>query len=50
MICLKDLGGAFPDKKILFFSGLLEIPPAGLTENHLPLHTIQDLTDFLNDL
>ncbi len=50
MVCLKDLGGAFPDKKILYFSGLIEIPPAGLTENHLPLHTIQDLTDFLNDL
>jgi DNA-binding transcriptional MerR regulator len=50
ILCLKDLGGAFPDKKILYFSGLLEIPPGELTETHLPLRTVQDLTDFLNDL
>ena len=50
MVCLKDLGGAFPDKKILYFSGLIDIPPSGLTENHLSLQSVQDLTDFLNDL
>lgn len=50
MVCLKDLGGAFPDKKILYLSRLLEIPPARLGENHLPLDTIQDLSDFLSEL
>jgi len=50
ILFLKDLGGAFPDKKILYFSGLIEISPAGLTENHIPLRTVQDLTDLLNDL
>ena len=50
LICLKDLGGAFPDKKILYFSGVVKIPPGELTENLLPLHCVQDLTDFLNDL
>ena len=49
-VCLKDLGGAFPDKKILYFTGMVEIPPAELTENHLHLHSAQDLSDFLNDL
>ena len=49
-VCLKDLGGAFPDKKILFFSNVGEISQDGLTENHIQLHTIQDLSDFLNDL
>ena len=49
-VCLNDLGGAFPDKKILYFSGLLKTPTTGLTENLIQFHTIQDLTDFLASL
>lgn len=49
-ICLKDLGGAFPDKKILYFSTILDINPTGLSENHIPLKTIQDLSAFLGEL
>jgi len=47
---LTDLAGAFPDKKILFFSGAVEEKPIGLTENHIQLHTVEDLTDFIGDL
>ena len=47
---LKDLGGAFPDKGILFFSGFLSQKPEGLTDNHMLLQTIDDLTDFLSSL
>ncbi len=36
-VCLNDLGGAFPDKKILYFSGSIEIPSDDLTENHIQL-------------
>lgn len=49
-ICLQDLGGAFPDKKILYFSGLIEISQDELSDNHIPLNKVQDLTDFLNDI
>ena len=49
-VCLRDLGGAFPDKKILFLSALQEIQPTTLSENHIQLHSIQDLTDFISDL
>lgn len=47
---LKDLGGAFPEKKILYFSTLLEDNPPGLTKNHIHLKTVDDLTDFLEGL
>ncbi len=50
MVCLKDLGGAFPDKKILYFTTVLKIPATDLSENLTQFHTIQDLSDFLVDL
>ncbi len=50
MVCLNDLGGAFPDKKILFFSESPEIQPAGLAKNLIHIHTIQDFTGFISDL
>lgn len=49
-VCLNDLGGAFPDKKILYFSGMVEIPSVDLSENHIHLENVQDLSDFLSDL
>ena len=50
ILYLKDLGGAFPDKKILYFSSFLDKKPAELSANHFQLHTIQDLTDFIFEL
>ena len=47
LVCLNDLGGAFPDKKILYFTGLFKTPDKVLTENLIQLHTIEDLVDFL---
>jgi len=47
---LRDLGGAFPDKKILCFSSFMGEKPSGLSQNHLRLHYIEDLTNFLADL
>jgi DNA-binding transcriptional MerR regulator len=50
VLYLKDLGGAFPDKKILYFSTFLDEKPADLTDNHIPLHSISEFTDFLAGL
>ncbi|MCP4310031.1 MAG: MerR family transcriptional regulator [Bacteroidetes bacterium] len=50
MVCLRDLEGAFPDKKILFYSGFRGERPTGLSENILQLHSILNLTDFIADL
>ena len=50
ILYLQDLGGAFPDKKILYFSSFLGEKPAELSDNHFQLRTIQDLTDFISDL
>ena len=47
---LKDLGGAFPDKKILFMSPLSSDSFQALSPNHIHLHEIDHLTDFLNSL
>ena len=47
---LKDLGGAFPDKKILYFSTFMKERPSELTNNHIQLNTIKDLIDFLEGL
>ena len=43
---LKDLGGAFPDKKILYFSYFFNAQDQ-LTENHIPLKKINDLLNYL---
>jgi len=47
---LKDLGGAFPDKKILYYSQLTEENTNELSENHIPLKTINNLTEYLDRL
>lgn len=50
ILYLKDLGGAFPDKKILYFSAYQGSKPAELAENHIQLRTIDDLTNLLEEL
>lgn len=50
LVYLKDLGGAFPEKKILFMSSMFKDPDEELSENHIPLSQIKHLTDFLSAL
>jgi DNA-binding transcriptional MerR regulator len=50
ILYLKDLGGAFPDKAILYFTSFLGEKPAALSDNHIRLRTIKDFTDFIADL
>jgi DNA-binding transcriptional MerR regulator len=50
LLYLKDLGGAFPDKKILYFSGFLGAQSHELSENHNQIRSIHDFTDFIRDL
>lgn len=50
LIYLKDLGGAFPDKKILYFSSFTGQKPAELTDNHIQLRKVTDLLELLEDL
>lgn len=50
LIYLKDLGGAFPDKKILYFSNFLKDKLVGLSSNHLQLRYIEDLNNFLESI
>ncbi len=50
IVYLKDLGGAFPDKKILYFSSFLEDKLKDLSSNHLHLRHIEDLTNFLDSV
>jgi len=50
ILYLKDLGGAFPDKKILYFSSFLGTLPSELSENHIRLQTVQDFTELIADL
>ena len=50
LLYLKDLGGAFPDKKILFMSNLPEDYFQELSPNHIHLPHISHLTDFLSSL
>ena len=50
ILFLKDLGGAFPDKKILYFSSYLDEKPADLSDHHIQLDTFQDFIDFIADL
>jgi DNA-binding transcriptional MerR regulator len=47
MLFLKDLEGAFPDKKILYFSEFLGEPVSGLSPNHIRFRSLRDLTDFI---
>jgi len=50
ILYLKDLGGAFPDKKILYFSSFLDEEIPELSQNHIRLRTIQDLIDLITDI
>lgn len=50
LLYLQDLGGAFPDKKILYMSHLQEERFRELSANHLHLHDIGILTDYLASL
>ena len=50
LVYLKDLGGAFPDKKILYFSNFHEDKLTGLSSNHVQLRYIEDLTNFLESI
>lgn len=47
---LQDLGGAFPEKKILFFSSFLKEKPTSLGQNHKLLKTTKDFMGFLAEL
>jgi len=44
---LNDLAGAFPDKKIIFFSGFLNYRAEDLTENHIQVHNIDEFLELL---
>jgi len=46
---LKELGVAFPDKKVLYFSSFKTELPEETSQNLIYLHQISDLTDFLED-
>ena len=50
LVYLKDLGGAFPDKKILCFSSFLSDKLSELSSNHFHLRYIEDLTNFLDTI
>ncbi|MCK4748929.1 MAG: MerR family transcriptional regulator [Bacteroidales bacterium] len=50
ILYLKDLGGAFPDKKILYFSTFLGKKPSELSENHIQFRSIGDFTGFIDVL
>ena len=50
MLYLKDLGGAFPDKKILFMSHLPGEYFQELSPKHIHLSEISHLTDFISSL
>ena len=50
ILYLKDLGGAFPDKKILYFSTFLGKKPAELSGNHIQIRSLEDFTNFLDQL
>lgn len=47
---LNDLGGAFPDKKILYFSAFLSEKPDQLSEHHIHMESMKDLQDFIQKI
>jgi MerR family transcriptional regulator, light-induced transcriptional regulator len=47
---LKDLGGAFPDKKILYAAGYLNDGPDHFGKNYLHLKKITDLQEYLEKI
>jgi len=50
ILYLKDLGGAFPDKTILYYSGFLGKQPSELSGNHFRIGSLEDLTGYLEQL
>ncbi|MFO7935236.1 MAG: MerR family transcriptional regulator [Bacteroidales bacterium] len=50
ILYLKDLGGAFPDKKILYFSSYLGEKPSELSENHIQIRNLKDFNSFLEKM
>jgi hypothetical protein len=50
IIFLQDLGGAFPDKKILYFSSYFDQKPSALNANHLHLEGLNDFIAYISDL
>ncbi len=49
LMYLKDLGGAFPDKQIFYFSGFLGDEDEKLSENHIRLRSLQEFIDYIAD-
>jgi DNA-binding transcriptional MerR regulator len=47
---LKDLGGAFPDKKILYAAGYLNNGPDYFGKNYYHLKKVSDLQDYLKKI
>ena len=47
---LKDLGGAFPNKKILFFSSFMNENPEELGQNHILLNTTREFVEYISEL
>jgi DNA-binding transcriptional MerR regulator len=47
---LKDLGGAYPDKKILYFAGYMNNGPDYFGKNYFRLKNISDLKDYIKKL
>ena len=47
---LEDLGAAFPDKKILFFSRFLKADTVNLPVNYRHLVCVPDLVEYLEEL
>lgn len=47
---LQDLGGAYPDKKIIFSSNFLGQNVAGFTDNHIQIHHINEFIAYLKSL
>ncbi|MDX1314129.1 MAG: MerR family transcriptional regulator [Eudoraea sp.] len=47
---LNDLGGAFPDKKVLYITNQLKEADHGLGQNLIPLTHIEHLSEFLSSL
>jgi DNA-binding transcriptional MerR regulator len=47
---LKDLGGAYPDKKILYFASFMKNEPDYFGKNYFQLKNVQDLKDYIKKL